>query len=31
MTNHFEGHSEISKKHELFKNLRAYCDVRIPK
>jgi hypothetical protein len=21
-----EGHAEISRKHELFKNLRAYCE-----
>ena len=27
ITNHFEGHSEISRKNELFKNLRAYCEV----
>jgi hypothetical protein len=26
MTNHFEGHGEISKKHEMFKNLRSLCD-----
>ena len=26
MTNHFEGHGEVSKKHEMFKNLRILCD-----
>ena len=26
MTNHFEGHSELSRKHDLFKNLRAYVN-----
>ena len=24
--NHFEGHSELSRKHELFKNIRTYLD-----
>lgn len=26
VVNHVEGHSEVSKKHELFKNLKAYCE-----
>jgi hypothetical protein len=25
MTNHYEGHSEISWKHDLFKNLKGMC------
>lgn len=25
MTNHVEGHSEISRKHDLFKNLKNLC------
>jgi len=27
MANHLEGHNEISKKHELFRNLRSYFEV----
>jgi len=24
MTNHVEGHTEVSRKHDLFRNLRHY-------
>ena len=26
ITNHFESHGEISRKHELFKNVKLYCE-----
>lgn len=26
VTNHLEGHAEISRKHELFKNIRSHLD-----
>jgi len=26
MTNKFEGHPEVSRKHDLFKNIRSYMD-----
>ncbi len=25
ITNHVEGHAELSRKHDLFKNMKAYC------
>lgn len=27
MVNHLEGHAEISKKHELFKNVKSLMNV----
>ncbi|CDW91776.1 tubulin-tyrosine ligase family [Stylonychia lemnae] len=31
MTNHLEGHNEISKKHELFKNLKYHLEINMEK